>query len=744
MLKTIVVITDYLGRARCRRPGFRPDVQADRVVRRQCDILPVTTAAQDLVIETPIITFSRALPDVLPYPGGTATFTATSSSGSPVTVTLAPGSSAFCTLSGGPQYTLTAIAVGTCTLIASAGATVTYTDVTVPKVILIKTAQTIDFGALASKTYGDGDFPVSAIASSGLTVTFSSSTTSICTVTGNTVHIVAAGTPCTIAADQAGNDQYFAASTVTQTFTVNKAAQTISFPAVSPAPVFVAGGTGTFTVAATGGASGNPVTFTSTTLLVCTVSGTTVTMKSAGSCTLAADQAGSDNYFAAPQVIQTVSIGKAAQTITFAGPGNQTYPSAAISLSASASSGLPVAFAATGNCTVAGSTLTLTSAGSCTITASQAGDGSFLAATNVVRTIAILAPELLNQWTLLPARMTTPRLYHTATRFESGPLFGQVLIAGGLERSGQALASSELYDPATRSFSPAGNMPSKSFGHTATLLGNGKVVVFGGGNSSVQLFDPATRNWSSGGSLSSNRSWHTATVLADGRVMVIGGADNAGKTLDTTILYNPANGTYVAGPVMDQPRERHTATSLPNGKVLVVGGRKKNGNNYATHATFTICDATACTASTGGVAARHSHAAASLGLDGSKVLVAGGANGNSDLATADLYDFIAGTWTSTGLGALVPARRELTLSEAPNGRALAAGGSSVGMAKNQADFYTPPLAPVVPMNVLRAGHTATPLEDVNGNITGILVIGGASGTVGAANALDSAEIYGTP
>ena len=48
------------------------------------------------------------------------------------------------------------------------------------------------------------------------------------------------------------------------------------------------------------------------------------------------------------------------------------------------------------------------------------------------------------------------------------------------------------------------------------------------------------------------------------------------------------------------------------------------------------------------------------------------------------------------------------------------------------------------MNVVRAGHTATPLEDVNGNITGILVVGGASGTVGAATALDSAEIYGTP
>ena len=206
-------------------------------------------------------------------------------------------------------------------------------------------------------------------------------------------------------------------------------------------------------------------------------------------------------------------------------------------------------------------------------------------------------------------------------------------------------------------------MPSKSFGHTATLLASGKVVVFGGGNSSVQLFDPATRNWSSAGSLSSNRSWHTATLLPDGRVLVIGGADNAGKTLNTTIVYNPANGTYASGPTLDVQRERHTATSLPNGKVLVVGGRRKNGNSYVTHATFTVCDATACTASAGGIAARHSHAAAALGLDGSKVLVAGGANVNTDLATAEVYDSVAGRWSSSGLGSLSPARRDLTLSE---------------------------------------------------------------------------------
>ena len=679
---------------------------------------------------------------------GDASFAVSATASSSLAVAFAATGS--CTISGS---TVTITGGGSCTITASQAGNANYNAAAnvVQSFTVAKGAQTITFGALGGKTFGDAAFPVSATASSGQAVTFAA--TGSCTIAGSTVTITGAGS-CTVTASQAGNTNYTAAADVQQSFTIAKASQTIGFPLISPTPTFVTGGTGTFTVAATGGASGNPVTFSSTTPGACTTggtNGTTVTMKSAGICTLAADQAGNGNYAAAAQSQQSVSIGKASQTITFAGPGNRVAGTS-VTLTASASSGLPVAFAVTGNCSVSGATLTLTAAGSCTITASQAGDANFAPATPVVRTITVSSADLANVWTLLSAKMATPRFLHTATRFETGPLAGQVLIAGGYNRSETKLASSELYNPATHAFvTVASNMASSSAGHTATLLTSGKVVVFGGGNTSVQTFDPSTKLWTSVGTMATSRSSHSATRLPDGRVLVIGGADNSGNTLSSTIVYDPSSGSFTNGPTLDTAREMHTATLLANGKVLVVGGRRKSGSSYVTLASYQLCSAAAvspftvtCTASTSGNAARFAHDAVALGPDGSKVLVAGGANGGTDLATAELYDMTAGTWTSAGLGSLTPARSDLTLTQLPNGRALAAGGSNNENSRKEADAYAPPLAPVAPMNIVRAGHTATPLFDASGSMTGILVVGGASDDADADDALDSAEIYGTP
>ena len=173
-----------------------------------------------------------------------------------------------------------------------------------------KSNQTITFGAQTSpRTYSTGGtFAISptATASSGLAVTYSSTTTGVCTVSGTTVTMVTAGT-CTIAADQAGNTSYNAAPQVTRSVTINKANQTITFGAQTSPLTYSPSGTFAINPTATA-SSGLTVTYSSTTTSVCTVSGTTVTMVTAGTCTIAADQAGNANYNAATQVTQSVVI----------------------------------------------------------------------------------------------------------------------------------------------------------------------------------------------------------------------------------------------------------------------------------------------------------------------------------------------------------------------------------------------------------------------------------------------------
>ena len=177
---------------------------------------------------------------------------------------------------------------------------------------------------------------------------------------------------------------------------VVKAPQVIDFTDPG-AQVFGPGAT--FTLEATGGASGNPVVFSSTNPAVCTVSGTTASIVAAGTCPLEADQAGNDLYFDAPTVQLNVTIQKADQTIDFTDPADQTFSvGGTIDLVATASSGLTVEFesATPTICTVTGSTATIGAAGTCTITADQPGDDNYNDAPQVQQSVEIArAPQVL-------------------------------------------------------------------------------------------------------------------------------------------------------------------------------------------------------------------------------------------------------------------------------------------------------------------------------------------------------------
>ncbi len=303
--------------------------------------------------------------------GTPLTISATDSASLPVS--FASTTASVCTVSGA---TATFVATGTCTIQATQIGNGTYAAATtVSQSFTVNgESQTITFANPGTQTVGT-PLTLAAKDSASLPVSFASTTTSVCTVSGTTATFAAAGT-CTIQATQTGNSSYTAATTVSQSFTVNLGSQIITF--ANPGTQTV----GTpLTLAATDSAS-LPVSFASTTTSVCTVSGTTATFAAIGTCTIQAMQAGNSTYEAA-MVSQSFTVNGEPQTITFSDPGTQVVGTQ-LTLIATASSGLSVSFASTTTsvCTDSGTTVTFVASGHCTIQATQAGNSTYAAATS--------------------------------------------------------------------------------------------------------------------------------------------------------------------------------------------------------------------------------------------------------------------------------------------------------------------------------------------------------------------------
>ena len=176
--------------------------------------------------------------------------------------------------------------------------------------VIAKGDQTIDFGGLADKTFGDAAFSVSATSTSGLTVTFNAGPAANCSVSGTTVTIGNAGS-CTVTAAQAGNSNWNPALSVNETFTIAKAAGSVSINIPSSA-VFG----GYFTPAYTKAGDGTAST-TSLTTGTCTVAGDgTVNYVAAGLCTLQASVTEGTNHLAATGSEQSFTIAKAAGSVS--------------------------------------------------------------------------------------------------------------------------------------------------------------------------------------------------------------------------------------------------------------------------------------------------------------------------------------------------------------------------------------------------------------------------------------------
>ena len=180
-------------------------------------------------------------------------------------------------------------------------------------------------------------------------------------------------------------------STITGALDVGIGTQTIAFTSPAEGASVTYSPSGAVPLVASGGRSGNPVVFASTTPATCTVAGSTATIVAAGTCTITANQAGNANYNPAPQVTRSFTIARADQVITFPDPGPQAFGQTFQVTATGGGSGNPVVFSSTNNtrCTVSGTTVTPVAVDVCTIRAQQAGNANYNTATPVERQITI-------------------------------------------------------------------------------------------------------------------------------------------------------------------------------------------------------------------------------------------------------------------------------------------------------------------------------------------------------------------
>ncbi|MGD0733385.1 MAG: hypothetical protein ABR956_19130, partial [Terracidiphilus sp.] len=409
------------------------------------DYTMATQVTQSVVVnpalQSQTITFTAPTSPVT-YGVSPIALSATASSGLTVTFSVVSGPG---TVSGS---TLAITGAGTVVVAANQAGNSTYSAApqVTQNVVVNQASQTITFTAPTSPvTYGVSPISLSATATSGLAVTFTVSS-GPGSISGSTLTVTGVGT-IVVAASQAGNANYAAATQVTQNVVVNQASQTITFTAPTTPVTY---GVSPITLSATA-SSGLAVTFTVSSGPG-SISGSTLTVTGVGTIVVAASQAGNANYAAATQVTHNVVVNQASQTINFTAPTSPvTYGASPITLSATATSGLAVSFAVTsGPGTISGNMLTITGVGTVAVAASQTGNANYTAATPVTQNVVVnQAPQTIN--------FTAPA---SPVTYPVSPITLSATATSGL----------------TVSFTVTSG-PGSVSGNTLTITGTGTVVV---------------------------------------------------------------------------------------------------------------------------------------------------------------------------------------------------------------------------------------------------------------------------
>lgn len=255
--------------------------------------------------------------------------------------------------------------------------------------------------------------------------------------------------------------------------------------------------------------------------------------------------------------------------------------------------------------------------------------------------------------------LAVPRWGHTATLLADGT----VLVAGG--RAGPD--TSEIYDPGTDRWRTIAGLQRRREGHTATRLDDGRVLLIGA-DTTGEIYHPDVEAWLPFDAPVPWRVGHTATLLARGRVLIAGGQDSSGMPAPDNFVVDVERGRVDPAGALSVPRWRTVAFPLPDGAVLIAGGR--SGDLQVLRSTEIVDPVT------GGVtdgppmlAERELHATAQL--EDGRILVAGGALASA--ITAEILDPRALRW-SAAPPMLDPVRSLHTLTSVCGGYVMAIGG----------------------------------------------------------------------
>jgi len=255
---------------------------------------------------------------------------------------------------------------------------------------------------------------------------------------------------------------------------------------------------------------------------------------------------------------------------------------------------------------------------------------------------------------------------------------GKVLLAGGCTTGpgNCALTSAELFDPATNTFSSGGlgTMGERRWGPAAATLPDGRVLVAGGWNgvddvATAEVFNPSSKTFSPVGNMLVPREEPGVGVLPDGRVLIVAGYSNT-DPVDSSEIFDPKTNTFSAGPNFPDARYGIASAVISGGRILFTGGY-----NTTEFASAFVFNPSSNSFAAVGALPQPRYAPAGASLPGGRAVVVGGDDGTTgDLTSAVIFDPVSNSFSSAGIGSLNIKREEAGAVELADGRVLVAGG----------------------------------------------------------------------